>query len=66
MENNEVMMTVAELAKTLRCSVASIYSKIYNKTLDIPYLRMGKMTRFRKADVDMWLEKKVNEPKVTK
>ena len=60
-ESSGDTVTVAELAKYLNISKASVYSKIYAGTLDVPYVQMGKMLRFVKTDVEDWLNRKREE-----
>ena len=54
-------VTIAELATLLGISKATIYSRIYNGTMDLPYIKMGKMVRFLVSDVRLWLEGKRKE-----
>lgn len=60
-KTNEDVMSVTDLANMLSVSKACIYSKIYNKTLGLPYVKVGAAVRFFKADVDAWLEAKKAE-----
>jgi len=49
------LMTLEEVAEYLRLSVHTIY-KMAQKG-KIPALKAGKKWRFRKEDIDRWLEK---------
>lgn len=60
-QNSGDSVTVAELANLLSISKASVYTKIYTGTLDLPYIKMGKMLRFLRTDVEQWLEQKRKE-----
>ena len=60
-ESSGDTVTVAELAKYLNVSKASVYSKIYAGTLDVAYIKMGKMLRFLRSDVEDWINRKREE-----
>jgi len=51
----EKLMTLEEVAEYLRLSVHTIY-KMAQKG-KIPALKAGKKWRFRKEDIDYWLER---------
>jgi len=51
----EKLMTLEEVAEYLRLSVHTIYKMAQKRK--IPALKAGKKWRFRKEDIDRWLEK---------
>jgi excisionase family DNA binding protein len=59
--NNETMMKISDVAKYLNMSHGSIYTKLKNKSLDIPHFQVGKTVRFLKTDIDSWLDKNKKE-----
>ncbi|HQJ95442.1 MAG TPA: helix-turn-helix domain-containing protein [Syntrophorhabdaceae bacterium] len=50
----------AGVAEYLHVDVSWINKQITLRA--IPYIKMGKYTRFKKSDIDRWLEKKKVEP----
>ncbi|MCY3737917.1 MAG: helix-turn-helix domain-containing protein [Gemmatimonadaceae bacterium] len=50
----EALMTVAEVSEYLACSV-SMVRRLAQRS-EIPYYRLGRLLRFRRTDVDAWLE----------
>ncbi len=50
----EALMTVAEVSEYLACSV-SMVRRLAQRS-EIPHYRLGRLVRFRRADVDAWLE----------
>lgn len=50
----ENMMTVEEAAKYLGVNNSFIRKKV--QTSEIPYFKVGKYLRFRKSEMDKWLE----------
>lgn len=53
--NHERLMTAAELAIYLSCSLSTVRRLVASGSL--PHYRLGKMVRFRRADVDLWLQR---------
>jgi excisionase family DNA binding protein len=51
----EKLMTLEEVAEYLRLSVHTIYKMAQQGK--IPALKAGKMWRFRKEEIDGWIEK---------
>lgn len=49
------LMTLEEVAQYLRLSIHTIYKMAQNGK--IPALKAGKMWRFRKGEIDEWIEK---------
>lgn len=54
--NHERLMTAAELAIYLSCSLSTVRRLVASGLL--PHYRLGKMVRFRRADVDVWLQRR--------
>jgi len=54
MNNSNNLMTIQEVANYLKLKKKNIYSKVEKK--EIPFYRIGKLIRFKKDDVDHWLE----------
>jgi len=53
------IMTIDELAKYLKVTKKTIYYLIYQKSL--PTVKLGsRLLRFRKSDIDKWIESKSN------
>ena len=48
------LFTVQTLAEYLQVSVQWVYERVQLR--EIPFIRIGKFPRFRKADVDRWLD----------
>ena len=55
---NELVLTPLEAATYLRISVATLLRR--SRTLEIPGVRVGKLWRYRKSDLDEWLASKVS------
>ena len=55
---NELLLTPSEAAVYLRISVATLLRR--SRTLEIPGVRVGKLWRYRKLDLDEWLASKVS------
>ena len=53
------LMNVKDVAKFLKVETAIVYAAC-NKG-EIPFLKVGKLYKFKKADVLMWLEKDKNK-----
>ena len=51
---NHSLFTVKTLAKYLEVSDQWVYERVHLK--EIPYIKVGKHVRFKKADIDRWLE----------
>jgi excisionase family DNA binding protein len=47
------IFTVETLAKYLQVSKQWVYERVHLK--EIPYIKMGKFPRFRKSEIDHWL-----------
>ncbi|MGA8616978.1 MAG: helix-turn-helix domain-containing protein [Candidatus Sulfotelmatobacter sp.] len=62
------ILTVAELAAMLKISKSKVYELTQEHTRSgdmrenpLPVLRIGSSVRFRKSDVEAWIEKLVRE-----
>jgi excisionase family DNA binding protein len=51
---DDTLFTVETLAKYLQVSKQWVYERVHLK--EIPYIKMGKFPRFRKGEVDIWLD----------
>ena len=47
-------LTIAELAEYLSIKPSTIYSMVENK--EIPFFRFGRLIRFRREEIDTWIE----------
>lgn len=56
--NNNDIMTVKEVAKYLRTSERTIYAWVKNE--EIPAFKLVNTRRFKKSEIDNWLETKRN------
>jgi excisionase family DNA binding protein len=57
---NAEILTIGKLSKYLSVSPNTIYSWISRKK--IPYIKLGRLVRFNRQDIDKWVqEKKVEE-----
>ncbi len=50
----DTVFTVETLAKYLQVKKQWVYGRIHSK--EIPYIKMGKFPRFKKREIDIWLE----------
>ena len=62
MDPNDRLLTVAEVAEALRVSTMTIYRMV--KSGQLPATRVGRSYRFRRADVQSYLEKGKVEPQL--
>ncbi len=53
--NDDKLLTVETLAKHLQVSKQWVYERIHLN--EIPYIKMKKFPRFRKSEIDKWLDK---------
>ncbi len=49
------LMTAKELAEYVQLNPLTVYKKV--KAGEIPYIRLGRSIRFKKEQIDEWLEK---------
>ena len=52
--NDSELMTVGEVANYLKVKTSWVYEKIH--TREVPFKKIGKFPRFRKRDIDIWLD----------
>ena len=52
--NTEPLFTVKTLAEYLQVSDQWVYERVHLK--EIPYIKVGKFPRFKKSDIDKWLD----------
>ena len=59
------LLTPEEIAELLGVKLSTIYSWTHQKT--IPYVKIGRLLRFRKKVIDEWIESRsTDHSKVTK
>ncbi len=51
----DTLFSVETLAKYLQVSKQWVYDRV--RFNEIPYMKMGKFPRFRKSEIDKWLDK---------
>lgn len=57
---NDQLLTVKQLAEFLNCPGSSIYQMIFRAKHDdnpIPYLKIGQRVRFKRPEIEVWLER---------
>jgi excisionase family DNA binding protein len=54
------IMTIEEVADFLRMKKSSLYANVEAK--QIPCLHIGRLLRFRRSDIEVWLEELKAEP----
>ena len=52
-QSDECLMTPTEVAKYLHVSKSFVYKLIQGSAM--PYLKVGRILRFRKSEVDQWM-----------
>ena len=52
--------TIDEVSEYLGIKKSSLYAKVERK--EIPYYKVGRLVRFKKSDIDPWMEKFKSEP----
>ena len=50
------LMTAGELAEYLSVPRGSIYNMVYERR--IPHIKLGRRVRFRRDEIDRWLEER--------
>jgi PTS system nitrogen regulatory IIA component len=58
--SEEQLMSVRELADYLRVNISTVY--IWSQRGQIPALKMGKMWRYRRSEIDQWLRERRSPP----
>jgi excisionase family DNA binding protein len=61
-EQQDAIFDVLSLAKYLGVEPSWVYKQVSLKS--IPYCKVGKYTKFRKKDIDKWLEARMYRPLV--
>ncbi len=56
----EVLMSVKDVANMVKCDSAVVYAAC--KRNDLPYVRLGKSYKFRKAEVLQWISSQTSTP----
>lgn len=56
----ERLLNIGQLAGLLGVEVSTVYSWTHRKA--IPFIKIGKLVRFRESDIMTWLEKKACTP----
>ena len=57
---DDQLMSVKELAAYLQVDVSSIY--LWSQRGQIPAMKVGKMWRYRRSEIDAWLESRRSQP----
>lgn len=57
----ERLLNITEVAEYLSVKEASIRSWVYKKK--IPFMKVGKLVRFKVEDIELWLQSKKEEPR---
>ena len=55
MEQQQQYLTVQEVSQYLHIKPGTLYAKA--ETDEIPHYKIGRLVRFKKADIDAWMEK---------
>lgn len=55
------LLNITELAEYLSVKEASIRSWVYKKK--IPFIKVGKLVRFKVEDIELWLQSTKEEPR---
>jgi excisionase family DNA binding protein len=59
-QDDGIVFTVQTLSEYLKVDPSWIYKQVSLKA--IPYFKSGKYTRFRKRDIDRWIESRTVKP----
>lgn len=59
-DHNERLLTVNEVAEYLRVPKSGIYDLVFRKK--IPFIKLGNRLRFKKVDIDNWIESQIFNP----
>ena len=57
---DDQLLSVKELAAYLQVDVSSIY--LWSQRGQIPAMKVGKMWRYRRSEIDAWLESRRSQP----
>ncbi|MDA2923663.1 helix-turn-helix domain-containing protein [Acidobacteria bacterium AH-259-L09] len=55
------LLSVQEVAKELNVHASWIYGKIHSKSLPFPFVRIGLYLRFRKSDIEQYIEDQIDQ-----
>lgn len=56
----ERLMTAEQVANYLGIAVGTVYNKVSRN--EIPYVKVGRSVRFRRAAIDGWMEERPTQP----
>ena len=59
-EMEKDILTIKELGEYLGMKVSNLYLKVERR--EIPYFQIGRLLRFRKFDIDTWLDSQKIDP----
>lgn len=63
MDQKTRLLDIQDLAKLLNVHPSWIYAQIHGRTLPFPYLKVGHYLRFRREDIETYIEKEIDRPK---
>ena len=58
--DQEVLISVKDVAKLVKCDSAIVYAAC--KRNELPYIRLGKLYKFRKEEVLQWMKSQTGRP----
>jgi len=58
--DQEVLISVKDVATMVKCDIAVVYAAC--KRNELPYIRLGKLYKFRKAEVLQWMTAQKHRP----
>jgi excisionase family DNA binding protein len=58
--DQEVLISVKDVARMVKCDIAVVYAAC--KRNELPYVRLGKLHKFRKAEVLQWMKAQTGRP----
>jgi excisionase family DNA binding protein len=56
----EILISVKDVAKMVKCDIAVVYAAC--KRNDLPYVRLGKLYKFKKTEVLQWMTAQKRSP----
>ncbi len=59
-KGNDTVFDVKGLAEYLKVNDSWVYNQVHLKA--VPYFKCGKYTRFKKSQIDKWIEKETMQP----
>lgn len=57
---DDPLLTIEELSKYINIKKATVYDLVYRKK--IPYIKIGRLLRFKKSFIDQWIKLRLNVP----